>query len=194
MFGNAFAQYLKGDIEFRWYKPFNDKTSMVYRFFAGVAFPYGNSLAIPFEKQYYSGGANGVRAWHVRDLGPGSYQGAGPSKYPNKTADIKLEANVEYRFKLFWLLEGALFVDAGNIWSMNPDAERYGADFAWNRFYKEIAVGAGLGIRMDFSYFILRTDFGFQFRDPAAAEGERWVILHEHLRTPVLNLAIGYPF
>jgi outer membrane protein assembly factor BamA len=194
MFGNAFAQYLKGDVEFRWYKPFDDKTSMVYRIFAGVAYPYGNSLAIPFEKQYYSGGANGVRAWHVRDLGPGSYQGAGPSKYPNKTADIKLEANVEYRFKLFWLLEGALFVDAGNIWSMNPDSERYGADFSWNRFYKEIAVGAGMGIRMDFSYFIFRTDFGFQFRDPAAPEGKRWVILHEPIRTPVFNLAIGYPF
>ena len=90
MFGNAFAQYLKGDVELRWYKPFNDKTSMVYRFFAGVAYPYGNSLSIPFEKQYFSGGANGVRAWHVRDLGPGSYEGDINPKYPNKTADINV--------------------------------------------------------------------------------------------------------
>jgi outer membrane protein assembly factor BamA len=193
MFGNAFAQYVKGDVEFRWYNILDDKSTIVYRIFAGMAYPYGNSIGIPFEKQYFSGGANGVRAWHVRDLGPGSYQGAGLTKYPNRTADIKLEANIEYRFKLFWVLEGALFVDAGNIWSVNPDSERVGANFSWDSFYKEIAVGPGFGIRMDFSFFVLRTDFGFQFRDPAMPEGQRWVFLDE-FRSPVFNLAIGYPF
>ena len=171
----------------------DDKTTIVYRIFAGMAYPYGNSIGIPFEKQYFSGGANGVRAWHVRDLGPGSYQGTGLTKYPNRPADIKIEANIEYRFKLFWVLEGALFVDAGNIWSVNPDSERVGANFSWNKFYKELAVGPGFGIRMDFSFFILRTDFGFQFRDPAMPEGQRWVFLDE-FRAPVFNLAIGYPF
>jgi len=194
MLGNEFAQYVKGDVEFRWYNIFDDKSSVVYRLFMGIAYPYGNSLAIPFEKQYFSGGANGVRAWHVRDLGPGTYQGTGLTKYPNKTADIKLEANIEYRFKLFWVLEGALFVDAGNIWSVNPDSERVGANFSWDSFYNEIAVGPGFGIRMDFSFFVFRTDFGFQFRDPSAPEGKRWVILHESFRPPVFNLAIGYPF
>ena len=194
MFGNEFAQYFKGDVEFRFYNIMNDKTSIVYRLFAGMAYPYGNSIAIPFEKQYFSGGANGIRAWHVRDLGPGSYQGAGVTKYPNKTADIKLEANIEYRFKLFWLLEGSLFVDAGNIWSIYEDDERSGAAFSWDRFYKEIAVGPGFGLRMDFSFFVFRLDFGFQFRDPAAREGQRWVFLHEPIRPPVVNLAIGYPF
>jgi len=194
MLGNEFAQYVKGDVEFRWYNVFDDTSSVVYRLFMGIAYPYGNSLAIPFEKQYFSGGANGVRAWHVRDLGPGTYRGTGLTKYPNKTADIKLEANIEYRFKLFWVLEGALFVDAGNIWSVNPDAERVGANFSWDSFYKEIAVGPGFGIRMDFSFFVFRTDFGFQFRDPSAPDGKRWVILHESFRPPVFNLAIGYPF
>ncbi|HEC42558.1 MAG TPA: outer membrane protein assembly factor [Bacteroides sp.] len=194
MFGNAFAQYIKGDVEFRWYNIFNDKTSLVYRLFLGIAYPYGNTIAIPFEKQYYSGGANGVRAWHVRDLGPGTYSGTGLTKYPNKTADVKIEANIEYRFKLFWVLEGSLFVDAGNIWSVYPDSEQVGANFSWDTFYKQFAVGPGLGLRMDFSFFVLRTDFGFQFRDPSSPEGKRWVIVHEPLRAPIFNLAIGYPF
>ena len=194
--GNAFSQYLKGDIEFRWYKPFNDKTSMVYRIFAGIAFPYGNSLAIPFEKQYYSGGANGVRAWHVRDLGPGSYYDGKPPPFPNKTADIKLEANAEYRFKLFWILEGALFLDAGNVWSVKYDPERQGAEFAWNRFYKEIALGTGLGLRMDFSFFIFRIDLGLKIRDPGLKGGPDWVRLSDAFSKEkrVWNLAIGYPF
>ncbi len=194
MFGNEFAQYVKGDVEFRFYNIIDDKSSVVYRLFAGIAYPYGNSITIPFEKQYFSGGANGIRAWHVRDLGPGSYQGSGLTRYPNKTADIKLEANIEYRFKLFWVLEGALFVDAGNIWFVKPDDESSGVAFSWDTFYKEIAVGPGLGLRMDFSFFVFRFDFGFQFRDPAAPEGKRWVFLHEPIRPPVFNLAIGYPF
>jgi outer membrane protein assembly factor BamA len=130
----------------------------------------------------------------VRDLGPGSYKGRGLSKYPNKTADIKLEANIEYRFKLFWLLEGALFVDAGNIWSVNPDSERIGASFSWDSFYKEIAVGPGIGLRMDFSFFVFRTDFGFKFRDPSAPEGKRWIIFNDPDWSPTFHLAIGYPF
>lgn len=199
MLGNEFAQYLKGDAEFRWYEIFNDKTSMVYRLFMGLAYPYGNSIGIPFEKQYFTGGANGIRAWHVRDLGPGSYTGTGKTKFPNRTGDIKIEANIEYRFKLFWLLEGALFVDAGNIWSVNPESDRLGAGFSWSSFYKEFAVGPGIGLRMDFSFFVLRTDVGFKFRDPSKPEGERWIILDKTYRNfywcyPVFSLAIGYPF
>jgi outer membrane protein assembly factor BamA len=195
MLGNAFAQYVKGDVEFRWYDVLNDKTSMVYRLFAGIAYPYGNSIGIPFEKQYFSGGANGVRAWHVRNLGPGSYQGGDLSKFPNRTADIKIEANIEYRFKLFWLLEGALFVDAGNIWSINPDAERIGGKFSWSRFYKELAIGPGFGVRMDFSFFVLRTDFGYKLHDPSKPEGERWLFPQgSGLGWPTFHLAIGYPF
>jgi outer membrane protein assembly factor BamA len=191
--GNEYAQYAKADIEFRYTNYISDKSSLIYRMFCGVAFPYGNSIAIPFEKQYFSGGANGIRAWQVRNLGPGSYRGFS-SRYPNTTADVKLEANMEYRFKLFWVLEGALFVDAGNIWSVNPEDDREGANFAWNKFYKEFAVGTGVGIRMDFSFFIFRFDLGLQARDPSEPEGKRWVIFNEGMRTPQMNIAIGYPF
>ncbi len=193
LLGNEFAQYLKGEVEFRYFNFLSENSSVVYRFFGGIAYPYGNSVAIPYEKQFFSGGANGIRAWQVRNLGPGSYSGT-VSRYPNTTADIKLEANMEYRFKLFWLLEGALFVDAGNIWSLTPEDEREGAEFALNSFYRDIAVGTGLGLRMDFSYFIFRLDLGFKTRDPSAAEGERWIPLQESLLSPQFNLAIGYPF
>jgi outer membrane protein assembly factor BamA len=171
--------------------------------FEGVAWPYGNSVAIPFEKQYFTGGANGIRAWPVRNLGPGTYLDT-ISIYPNATADIKLEGNVEYRFKLFWILEGALFVDAGNIWAINEDDNRHGAVFKWNSFYKQIAIGTGFGIRMDFSFFIFRFDLGVKARDPsipAELGGPRWVIFN---RPPgdqynfgyftTFHLAIGYPF
>jgi outer membrane protein assembly factor BamA len=193
MLGNEYAQYAKADVEFRYLDYLDEKSSIVYRIFAGVAFPYGNSIAIPFEKQYFSGGANGIRAWQVRNLGPGSHRGF-TGRYPNTTADVKLEANLEYRFKLFWVLEGALFVDAGNIWSINPEDDREGAQFAWDRFYKEVAVGTGFGLRMDFSFFIFRFDLGLPARDPAEPEGDRWVFFNEGFRTPQVNIAIGYPF
>ena len=103
-------------------------SSVVYRGFAGIGIPYGNSKAIPFEKQYFGGGANGIRAWQVRSLGPGSYVVPDTIDFINQTADIKLEANAEYRFKLFWILEGALFLDAGNIWTFNEDSRVPGQD------------------------------------------------------------------
>jgi len=197
MFGNAFAQYVKGDVEYRYFDIMNDQTSLVYRVFLGVAYPYMNSITIPYEKQYFTGGANGIRAWQVRNLGPGSYniydEPEAP-RWPNQTADVKIEANIEYRFDLFWLLEGALFVDGGNIWSLNKDDDRPGSTFEWNRFYKEFALGAGFGLRMDFSFFVFRFDLGMKVRDPAQPEGSRWVFMNSGYNTPQLNIAIGYPF
>jgi outer membrane protein assembly factor BamA len=197
MFGNAFAQYVKGDVEFRYFKILNDKTNLVYRVFLGGAFPYGNSITIPYEKQYFTGGANGIRAWQVRNLGPGSYnifnEPEAP-RWPNQTADIKIEGNIEYRFDLFWLLEGALFMDGGNIWSMKKDDDRPGSVFEWNRFYKEFALGAGLGLRMDFSFFVFRFDLGMKVRDPSQPEGSRWVFMNSGYTRPQYNIAIGYPF
>jgi outer membrane protein assembly factor BamA len=197
MFGNAFAQYVKGDVEFRYFKIMNDQTNLVYRIFAGVAYPYGNSITIPYEKQYFTGGANGIRAWQVRNLGPGSFNIFNESeapRYPNQTADVKLEGNIEYRFDLFWLLEGALFVDGGNIWSLNKDDDRPGAFFEWDRFYKEFALGTGFGLRMDFSFFVFRFDLGMKVRDPAQPEGSRWVFMNSGYNSPQFNIAIGYPF
>jgi outer membrane protein assembly factor BamA len=190
-----FSQYLKGDFEYRYGHMINRVSSLIGRGFVGVGFPYGNFNVLPFEKKYFTGGANGIRAWQVRSLGPGSYK-APSGVYPNQAADIKLEANLEYRFKLFWLMEGAMFVDAGNIWAINGLDNREGAVFKFNEFYKQIAVGSGLGLRFDFTYFIFRLDLGLKVRDPSLPEGVRLIpgnypITSQHLN---LSFAIGYPF
>jgi hypothetical protein len=194
--GQQFAQYFKADIDLRYTNKINDASSVVYRGFIGAGIPYGNSKAIPFEKQYFGGGANGIRAWQVRTLGPGSYV---PSytRFLNQTADIKIEANAEYRFKLFWILEGALFLDAGNIWSYNYDESRPGSQFKINSFYKDIAVGTGTGFRFDFSFFIMRADVGIKLRDPWITSGSKWIIMSRPYTLKndfALVVAIGYPF
>lgn len=196
LFNSEYSQYVRGDIDMRYYDIINEEKSFVYRVFAGIGFPYRNSAALPFEKKYFSGGANSIRAWQVRNLGPGSFSEPQTSYYPNQTADIKLEANVEYRRKLFWLIEGALFVDAGNIWAVTSEDEREGALFRWNKFYKDIAVGTGAGARFDFSYFIFRLDLGIKVRDPAINSGSRWIMGSRKLtrNDMTLNLGIGYPF
>ena len=194
-FNIRFAQYVKADIEFRRSFQIDRYNSVVGRAFAGVGIPYGNSRVLPYEKQYFAGGANGIRAWQVRSLGPGTYKAA-EDAYPNQSSDIKLEANVEYRFRLLGSLEGALFVDAGNIWAINQNDNREGAQFELNKFYKQFAVGTGTGFRFDLSYFILRTDIGMKLRDPAAARGQRWIIGNRSLTGDdfTFSFAIGYPF
>jgi outer membrane protein assembly factor BamA len=201
--GQPFAQYVKADIDLRFNYKFNDVSSIVYRGFVGIAIPYGNSSAVPFEKQYFGGGANDIRAWQVRTLGPGSY--ADTSKFLNETADIKLEANAEYRFKLFWILEGALFIDAGNIWSYKGPA---GSEFTFRNFYKDIAVGTGTGFRFDFKFVIARVDLGMKLRDPLQTNGSmngpspghdtgsKWVFLNGPYKRKdfTIVLGIGYPF
>ena len=132
---------------------------------------------LPYEKKFFAGGPNSIRAWSSRDLGPGSYVDTTtvPSifSFPNKNGDIKLEANIEYRFKVIWKMEAAIFLDAGNIWAIRPEENKPGAEFEWNRFYKEIAVGTGLGARFDFSFFLLRFDFGLKVKDPALPENRQ---------------------
>ncbi len=194
-FDTRFAQYVRGDFDFRYGYRFDKYNMIATRAFFGIALPYGNFNLMPFEKQYFTGGANGVRAWHVRSLGPGSYS-ASQGEYPNQSADLKLEANVEYRFKLFWMLEGALFVDAGNIWAINSYDNREGAVFRFNRFYNEFAVGTGTGLRIVSPYFILRVDLGVKLRDPSLEMGQRWIHLNRGLTADDLNfnIAIGYPF
>ncbi|MBK9390888.1 MAG: BamA/TamA family outer membrane protein [Bacteroidetes bacterium] len=169
--GQPFAQYFKTDIDIRYNYVINDAASIVYRGFFGIGVPYGNSKAIPFEKQYFGGGANGIRGWQVRTLGPGSYVPDSSTTFLNQTADLKLELNTEYRFKLFWILEGALFLDAGNIWNYREDPDRPGSQFQLKNFYKDIAVGTGAGLRFDFSFFLGRIDFGMKLRDPVIQRG-----------------------
>lgn len=196
IFDQSFAQYVRGDIDIRYNRNLNELSSVVYRAFAGIGIPYGNSEGMPFEKQYFSGGANGIRAWQVRSLGPGSHLPVSSSFF-NSTADIKLEFNAEYRFKLFWILEGAMFLDAGNIWTYNVDEDRPGANFDLSRFYKEFAVGTGLGFRFDLNFIILRTDLGMKLRDPQIADASKWIMSNRKLNWRSdfnLSFGIGYPF
>jgi len=190
-----FAQYLKGDFEYRYGHMIDQSSSIVGRAFLGIGVPYGNFNVLPFEKKYFTGGANGIRAWQVRSLGPGSYV-VPANIYPNQSSDIKLEANLEYRFKLFWLMEGALFVDAGNIWAINYKDNREGAVFKVDRFYQQIAIGSGMGLRFDFTYFLFRLDLGMKMRDPSLEAGKRFIPGYYKISTDQFNLsfAIGYPF
>ncbi|MDR0983074.1 MAG: BamA/TamA family outer membrane protein [Culturomica sp.] len=191
VFGSQFAQYVKGDFEYKYYFYINQANAVVYRLFIGCGYPYGNMKALPFEKAYYVGGSNGIRAWHSRTLGPGTY--VADDNYPNNVGDFKLETNLEYRYNLFWLLEGALFLDVGNVWNITKYENRKGAKLNHN-FYKDLAVGTGLGLRLDANIFVLRFDWGIKMRDPAK---EKHFVLFDNgkwLKNTVFNIAIGYPF
>lgn len=192
--GQPFAQYFKTDIDLRYNYRIDQVSSIVYRGFFGIGIPYGNSRAIPFERQYFGGGANGIRGWQVRTLGPGTY--TPDTTFLNQTADIKLEFNSEYRFKLFWILEGAVFVDAGNIWNFREDKDRPGSQFKLKSFYNDFAIGTGMGIRFDFSFFLARLDLGMKLRDPAIDEGSKWIIMnHPYNQSDFAAfISIGYPF
>jgi outer membrane protein assembly factor BamA len=191
--GTPFAQYLKTDFEYRKGFQMDKYNALVFRAFSGIAIPYGNSDQVPFERKYFTGGANGIRAWPIRTLGPGSYK-ANANEFPNQAGDIKLETNAEYRFAMIGPFEGALFVDMGNIWSLNDN--RPGTEFTLSNFYKELAVGTGVGLRYDFSFVIVRIDLGLKLHDPSLDEGERWIPAHYIFDKNNMNFAfaIGYPF
>ena len=188
-----FAQYFKLDLEYRKGWMDGKYNGFAVRAYGGAAFAFGNSDQIPFERKFFTGGANGIRAWPIRTLGPGTYQSK-PTEFPNQSGDIRLEANAEYRFRLLGQLEGAVFLDMGNIWSMADN--RPGTEFQLNRFYKDIALCSGLGLRYDFTYVILRLDLGMKMHDPSLAEGQRWISPGDYLRKGNQNFvfAIGYPF
>lgn len=191
--GVRYAQFVKADGEYRFNHFINKANTLVYRFFLGCGYPYGNMRALPFEEAYYCGGANDIRAWQSRTLGPGAYSLS--DRYPNSVGDFKMEANIEYRFKLFWLLEGALFLDAGNIWNINKYESRSGAQLT-SDFYEQVAVGTGVGLRLDVNFFLLRFDLGIKMRDPSMPENRRFVLLNRNggFKKSVFNIAIGYPF
>jgi outer membrane protein assembly factor BamA len=194
-FKTRYAQYLRSDIELRKGYWLNKYNSVVGRLFVGVGIPYGNFDVLPFEKKYFTGGANGIRAWQVRSLGPGTYK-APQGSYPNQSGDVKLEGNLEYRYKLIKFLEGAFFLDVGNVWAINEKDNRKGAQFKPGTFYKQLAIGTGTGFRFDFDYFVFRLDLGLKVRDPAEAESNGWIIGSRKLQGNDFNLsfAIGYPF
>lgn len=196
IFNQPFAQYFRAELDLRYNALINEASSLVYRAFIGLGYPFGNSRVMPFEKQYFGGGANGIRAWQVRSLGPGSSEVVEGSFF-NQTADIRLEANLEYRFKLFWLLEGAWFVDVGNIWTWYEDEDRPGARFGFSHLLDDLAIGTGLGARLDFNFFILRFDAGLKMRDPQMQGSSKWIrsVRKFNFRDDVnFHIGIGYPF
>lgn len=197
LFNIAYAQYVKADFDYTRVFKFDTHNSLVLHGGIGVAYPYGNSKVLPFEKRYFSGGANSVRGWGVRRLGPGSYRRTnGGIDFINQTGDIKLDLNVEYRTFLFWKIHGALFVDAGNIWTLRKYDEQPGGQFRFDKFYKQIAVAYGLGLRLNFDYFILRFDAGMKAVDPAyETSREHYPLLHpKWSRDFTFHFAVGLPF
>jgi len=205
-----FAQYVKSDHDLRFYTQTDDRNKFALRAFVGVGIPLKNLPSLPFEKSYFSGGANGLRAWQARTLGPGSFRDTSVIRSFNNIGDIKLEFNAEYRFKITNMFQAAFFIDAGNIWLANVDNSRPNAEFNKSRFYKEFALGTGAGLRFDFDFFIVRMDVGIPLRDPLKVNGEKWLwqgkdeynaFLSDVNNAPstfklqpVLNLGLGFPF
>lgn len=189
-----YAQYLKADFDFAKNIIIDHRNSLAFHAGVGVAVPYGNAKTIPFEKQYFSGGANSVRGWTVRDLGPGIFPGDG--NLLNQSGDIKLDASIEYRSKLFWKFQGAAFIDAGNTWTIRDYANQPGGVFKFNQFYKQIAVAYGLGLRLDLDFFVLRFDGGMKAINPSyKTKAEQFPIIHpEFSRDFAFHFAVGYPF
>ena len=197
LFNIAYAQYAKFDFEYTRQIPFDNNNQLVFHSGFGIAYPYGNSTVLPFEKRYFSGGANSVRGWTVRGLGPGSFKGKdGRIDFINQTGDMKLDLNMEFRTFLFWKFFGAAFVDAGNIWTLRNYKEQPGGQFKFSSFYKQIAVAYGLGIRLNFNYFILRFDMGMKAINPAyETKEEHYAIVHPKLsRDFAFHFAVGLPF
>lgn len=194
LFNIPFAQYLKFDFDFAKNIVLDQRNSLAYRVGLGIAVPYGNADIIPFEKQYFSGGANSVRGWSVRGLGPGSF--AGDGNFLNQSGDIKFDANIELRSKLFWKFQGALFIDAGNVWTVRDYESQPGGKFHIDKFYKQIAMSYGFGLRLDFDFFILRFDGGMKALNPVYESGKnRYPIFNPKFnRDFAFHFAVGYPF
>ena len=197
IFNIAYAQYVKADIDFiqRLYEWENSQ--LVFHTGFGIAYPYGNSQVLPFEKRYFAGGANSVRGWSVRSLGPGSYNDKdGKINFITQTGDMKLDLNLEYRSHLFWKFNWALFVDAGNIWTLRNYKDQPGGQFKLSRLLDDMALSYGMGLRLNFDYFILRFDLGMKAVNPAYEEEDtHYPIIHPRLsRDMAFHFAVGLPF
>ena len=200
--GSIYSQYAKTSIDARGFYNFRDNNKLALRFFAGIAKPFGNSSVMPYTKQFFSGGPNSIRAFQINSVGPGTYhQNANKIGFLQLGGDVKLETNAEYRFGIYRYFKGALFVDAGNVWLLKSNPSETGTPFVASKFLNELAVGAGVGLRVDVSFFILRFDLAFPLRKPWLEDNHRWVTNQIDFGSSawrkdnlVLNVAIGYPF
>lgn len=194
IFKIRFSQYIKGEFNITHHQIFDAENRFVYHLDVGLAVPYGNGDVIPFESRFYSGGANSVRGWGEGMLGPGVYNRiSGLNRDFNQVGDIKLDMNMEYRTKLFWIMEGALFLDAGNIWTINDYSTQLGGTFHFDTFMNQIAIAYGTGIRFDIKFFIIRFDLGVKLFNPVLTRREQWRV-NPGWNDLALHIAIGYPF
>ncbi|WP_338760602.1 BamA/TamA family outer membrane protein [Bernardetia sp. ABR2-2B] len=205
IFSEPYAQYARADIDFRYYLNFNEEThhKIATRFIAGIGASYGNADVLPYTKQFFAGGANSIRAFQARSIGPGSYisKDSTSGLFYDQTGDMRLEANIEYRFPIYSVFKGAVFADAGNVWLVREDPNREGGLFKAKDLIDDIAVGVGAGLRIDVTFFVLRFDVAFPVSKPWLPENERWVRRQTDFGDRkwrrdnlVLNIAIGYPF
>lgn len=198
LFNIRYSQYVKGEYNITHHQIYNAENRFVYHLGVGLGVPYGNASSIPYEKRFYSGGANSVRGWSESTLGPGVYRNTYSTSYRtrdyNQVGDIKLDMNMEYRAKMFWLMEGALFIDAGNVWTIQDYSTQVGGTFHLDSFMKQIAIAYGFGVRFDFSFFVARVDVGIKLFNPVLNRLDQWRINPTWKNDFALHFAIGYPF
>lgn len=194
LFGLSYSQYIKADVDYSRSIFLDQRNAIAFHIGAGIGVPYGNGIKMPFERRYYAGGANNNRGWKVRTLGPGSMP-LDSALFATQTGDINIEASLEYRSKLFWKLEGAAFIDLGNIWTIRSYTDQPKGNFDFSRFYKEIAASYGIGLRMNFDFFILRFDVGWKAYDPHRSGSRKWAIAKPNFHNNFAwHFAVGYPF
>ena len=193
LLGKTYSQFIKISEDFRYYYNSGRKSVIVNRFYFGFGFPYGNSTVMPYVEQFFCGGANSIRGFASRSLGPGEFRGDTLTYY-DQTGDIKLEYNFEYRFRIGQKLFGATYLDIGNIWLHEEDPIRPGSGFNINTFYKQFAFGTGFGIRFDIDFFVIRFDLGIPLRNPGYDKGKQWVFTNSKIFKLNGFIAIGYPF
>jgi hypothetical protein len=199
--GMVYSQFVKFSVDGRAYINFSDKDKLAMRFNAGIGKAFGNSSSLPYSRQFFSGGPNSIRAFAINSVGPGDYEQQAAGGFLQTGGDIKLEMNAEYRFDIYSFLKGAVFVDAGNVWLQASNPVNLGNPFRFNRFMNELAVGSGIGLRLDVSFFVLRFDLAAPLRKPWLPATDRWVINEMNpfnadwrKENLMLNIAIGYPF
>jgi outer membrane protein assembly factor BamA len=192
--GLSFSQYIKAETEYKHHFVFSKDLSLVFRVLIGAGYAYGNSKIMPYEKSFFAGGSNTLRAWTLYHVGPGGWY---DPEYRNmeRLGDMTILFNLEQRFPIYSFLKGAVFIDAGNIWTLSKEIPYENGNFSKN-FYKEFAVNTGVGLRLDFNYFLIRVDLGIPMLDPAHNTGSRWMWKKDRmtLRDLVINFGIGYPF
>lgn len=193
LLGLRYAQYARASFDYSQRYTITDNVQIAWRFFIGAGIPYGNSATLPFERLFFAGGSNSMRGWQIRTLGPGGSSEISDDQYPNQLGDMRLEANFEYRQRIWGGLNLAIFVDAGNVWMNSKGRQSDSELFQFNSFYKQIAMNTGAGLRWDFDFFLLRLDWGLKLRSPSLPQGQQW-FKQMGFSDTVFHFAIGLPF